>query len=223
MSDLEAFAFYIFDWSLRVADIKEQFPLSPLEETLAIAKEIGVRHPTDPATKYPIMMTTDFVLKVQVGMSFDYFARQAKYASALCDYRTLEKLEIERRYWLRRGVDYAIVTEHDIHMPLVNNVKWLHPRYEFASLSPLSKETVIEITRVLTEMVLTEDAPLRKLTSACDAILKLRDGDSLKVVRHLIATRYWQVDMSKRLNQAQRLLLLHTPGQELYEEERLIA
>jgi hypothetical protein len=85
LSDLEAFAFYIFDWSLQVADIKEQFPLSPLEETLAIAKEIGVRHPTDPATKYPIMMTTDFVLKVQVGMSFDYFARQVKYASALCD------------------------------------------------------------------------------------------------------------------------------------------
>jgi hypothetical protein len=108
-------------------------------------------------------------------------------------------------------------------MPLVHNVKWVHSRYEFASLSPLTREAVIEITRVLTGMVLTEDSPLRKLTSACDTSLKLRDGDSLKVVRHLIATRYWQVDMSKRLNQAQRLLLLNTPGQELYEEERLIA
>ncbi|HEV2800371.1 MAG TPA: TnsA endonuclease N-terminal domain-containing protein [Pyrinomonadaceae bacterium] len=223
LSDLEAFVFFIYEWARRVIEIKEQFPLFPLEETLAIAEEIGVAHPTDPITKHPMVMSTDFVLKVRSGLGFDYYARQVKYASALCNYRTLEKLEIERRYWLRRSVDYGLVTELDVPMPLVRNVKWVHPRLDLARLQPLTEADVREVAHLLTETVLTEDAPLRKLTSACDSHLGLTRGDSLKVVRHLIAIRYWQVDMSQPIKQGERLVLLNTPGQELYREERLIA
>jgi hypothetical protein len=223
LSDLEAYVFYTYEWSQEVVEIKEQFPLLPLEETLAIAEEIGVRHPVDPITKCPIVMSTDLVLKVRIGLGFDYFARQVKYESSLSDLRTREKLELERRYWLRRDADYGINTERDVHMPLVYNIKWIHPRFNLADLSPLTEKTIGEVAHVLTEMVLQEDAPLRKLTSACDSRLGLMDGDSLKVTRHLIATRYWQIDMSKRLKLGQRLVLLNTPGQWLYEEERLIA
>jgi hypothetical protein len=221
LSDLEAFVFYIYEWSLRVVEIKEQFPLLPLDETLSIAKDIGVAHPVDPITKHPMIMSTDLVLKARIGSSFDYFARQVKYESSLSDERTREKLELERRYWLRRNVDYGIIT--NVPMPLVHNIKWVHPRYRLADLLPLTEKTVTETAHVLTEMVLNEDAPLRNLTSACDSRLGLRGGDSLKVVRHLIAIRYWQVDMSKRINQGERLILINTPRQELYEQERLIA
>lgn len=223
LSDLEAYVFYTYEWSKKVIEIKEQFPLLPLDETLSIAEEIGVVHPTDPVTKHPMVMSTDFVLTSQRGLTVDFYARQVKYESALSDYRTLEKLEIERRYWLRRDVDYGIVTERDIHMPLIRNVKWVHPRLEIASLFPLTKEIVSEVAHELTEMVLSEDAPLRMLTRACDSRIGLKGGDSLKVIRHLIATRYWQIDMSKGIKQGQRLVLINTPGQELYEEERLIA
>jgi hypothetical protein len=223
LSDLEAFVFFIYEWARKVIEIKEQFPLLPLEETLAIAEEIGVAHPTDPITKHPMVMSTDFVLKVQSGLGVDFYARQVKYASALSDYRTLEKLEIERRYWLRRSVDYGLVTELDVPMPLVRNVKWIHPRLDLADLRPLTEADVREVAHLLTEMVLAEDAPLRKLTSACDSRLGLKCGDSMKVVRHLLAIRYWQIDMSRPIKQGERLVLLNKPGQELYGEERLIA
>lgn len=39
LSDLERNYFYI--------DIREQFPLLPLEETIVIADELGIKHPTD--------------------------------------------------------------------------------------------------------------------------------------------------------------------------------
>lgn len=221
LSDLEAYVFYTYEWSRCVVEIKEQFPLLPLDETLSIAEDIGVAHPIDPITKHPIVMSTDLVLRARIGSSFDYFARQVKYESSLSDERTREKLELERRYWLRRNVDYGIIT--NVPMPLVHNIKWIHPRYRLVDLLPLTEKTVIETAHVLTETVLNKDAPLRDLTSACDSHLGLRRGDSLKVVRHLIAIRYWQVDMSERINQGERLILLNTPGQELYEEERLIA
>jgi TnsA endonuclease N terminal len=43
-SKLELHYFYILDWSSIVSDIREQFPLD-LDETLAIAKQLGISHP----------------------------------------------------------------------------------------------------------------------------------------------------------------------------------
>ena len=50
MSNLERDYLYILDWSDQVTDIREQFPLLPIEDTQAIADELGVPHPSDPKT-----------------------------------------------------------------------------------------------------------------------------------------------------------------------------
>src|SRR5258708_9382854 len=68
LSNLELYLFYLSNWSRKVVDIREQFPLlsdpkkSPLEETLAIAAERKIRHPQDNKTKHPIALTTTFLL-----------------------------------------------------------------------------------------------------------------------------------------------------------------
>src|SRR6266481_8378832 len=64
MSNLEASYFYILEQSSSVADIREQFPLLPLHETLAIAEQCGIKHPRVPNTTEPIVMTTDFLVDV---------------------------------------------------------------------------------------------------------------------------------------------------------------
>lgn len=47
-SDLERNYFYLLEYSDLVIDIREQYPLLPIEETLVIAEELGIKHPTDP-------------------------------------------------------------------------------------------------------------------------------------------------------------------------------
>lgn len=42
LSDLEHNYFYLLEFAENVIDIREQFPLLPLEDTLLIAKELGV-------------------------------------------------------------------------------------------------------------------------------------------------------------------------------------
>jgi len=64
LSDLERNYFYLTEYSDFVVDIREQFPLLPLEETIVIADELGLKHPTDPKTNEPVVMTTDFLLTV---------------------------------------------------------------------------------------------------------------------------------------------------------------
>jgi hypothetical protein len=113
MSQLEWFYFYSLEWSLDVLDIREQFPLSH-EETLAIAKRLGIRHPADPKTKEPIVMTTDFVVTIGNMTHSTIVARTIKYENKLASRRVMQKFEIERVYWTSRNVDWGIVTERDI-------------------------------------------------------------------------------------------------------------
>ncbi len=60
LSDLKRNYFYLTEYSGFVVDIREQFPLLPLEETIVIADELGLKHPTNPKTNEPVVMTMDF-------------------------------------------------------------------------------------------------------------------------------------------------------------------
>jgi hypothetical protein len=212
LSKLECQYFYILEWSSIVSDIREQYPLE-LSETLAIAERLGIKHPTDPRTRQPVVMTTDFVNTVtRAGKLIDQ-ARSIKYSQDLSSDRTLEKLEIERVYWSERKIDWGIVTEREIEPILAANVSWVHPYRETTALSPATVATIRRVEAVLTPRVKQRQAPLRDLTDACDDQLGLSPGMSLSIARHLIANRRWQVNMRQAINTARPLQLLNTtPG-----------
>ena len=73
-------------------------------------------------------MTTDFYVISKDANSITYqLALQAKYSKDLDDTRTIEKLELERRYWEQKDVDFRIITEKDIPRAVTDNIKWLYP------------------------------------------------------------------------------------------------
>ena len=106
LSDLERDYFYLLEFSDVVDDIREQYPLLQMEETLLISEG----HPIDPRTQEPIVMTTDFIVTTN-GNKNTNVARTIKYKNDLANERVLEKFEIERVYWERQGIDWVIVTE----------------------------------------------------------------------------------------------------------------
>jgi hypothetical protein len=212
LSDLEARVFFIYEWPLQIIDIREQYPLLPLDETLAIAKECGVAHPADIRSKQPMVMTTDFVLTIKKNLATAYQARAVKYAADLIKARTLEKLEIERRYWQARGVDWGIVTEQQASIALAQNVKWVHPFFRQIDLYPLDAPAIQRITSDMTHRARHSDLPLRDLGRDCDEKLALARGQGLKVVRHLLANRIWRVDMERLIRPSERLALLDAPA-----------
>ncbi len=114
LSALEKRYFLILDWSTRVTEVREQYAL-PLEETLAIAAELGIDHARERRTpeKTPVPLSTDFLLTVQTLSGPVLVARTVKYAADLSDGRIIEQFEIERVYWERKGVRWGIVTERD--------------------------------------------------------------------------------------------------------------
>jgi len=118
------------EFSNTITDIREQFPLLPQEETLLIAEELGITHPKDPKTGESIVMTTDFLLTVNKGKETFEVARTIKMKDKLMDERVLEKFEIEREYWDRKGIQWGIVTEDEIDKIMARNISYIHDYYE---------------------------------------------------------------------------------------------
>jgi TnsA-like endonuclease N terminal/TnsA endonuclease C terminal len=219
LSDLELKVFLIYEWSSSVTEIREQFPL-PLDQTQAIAEECGIVHPHDIRTKEPVVITLDFLLLIKVGLQILYQARTAKYSRDLCNGRTREKLEIERRYWQSIGVDWAIVTELEIPEDLILNLKWLHPFYHPSDLYPLTTSLINSLACELTDRVLKGDLALREVTKLCDFKFHLDSGWSLSVVRHLLARKYWITDIYYRIRPSEPLLLFECSRPPLYKRNK---
>jgi hypothetical protein len=225
LSDLELKVFLHFQWPRSVTEQREQFALLPLEETLEIARDIGVRHPADPRTKCPVVMSTDLVLTIDQGLKMPLHPCTVKYYQALDNPRTREKLEIERRYWAAptRNSTLKIYTERQVSDEFVKNMLWVYPCYWLTDLYPLTGPDVKRIATLLTHMALNDNLPIRRVTQRCDRILRLDVGTSLAVVRHLIANRFWEVDVSKRIRTNERLILLNPPRRIQYDVGRLVA
>ena len=113
-----------------LTDIREQFPLSQeththelatyrsdalnkvVPGTLALAKQMGVRHPklgamTDVAWW---VMTTDLLLTITGPSGTKLVAVSIKYDNDLSSPRTLELLALERAYWFCQGVEWLLIT-----------------------------------------------------------------------------------------------------------------
>jgi hypothetical protein len=200
--------FLIYDVLNRILDIREQFPLLPLEETLEIARKIGVKHPTDPATRYPVVLTTDFLLKLKLGHEIIFHARTVKYIKDLDDPRVLEKFEIERIYWLRRDIDWGYVTEEGVPPGLAENAALLHSFYFLSDLYPLTEKEVRRVAFYLTGRIRREEVPLINIVSDCDHKFGLVPGQSFSVTCHLVARNILRVDLLKPIRVDDRLVLL---------------
>ena len=201
-SDLETGYFYILEWSPIARDIREQYPLLPIEETLQIADELGIKHPTDFGAKIPKVMTTDFLITVPEGLK----AMTTKYAQDLESYRNIEKFEIERVYWHRRNVDWGIVTEREVPETLVENIRIIHKSYDIEDIKP---EIINRVKVFLENEIAGSSESLSDITIKTDERFGLTNGICLNLVYHFIAKRLWSIDMFELINPSKPLKIIN--------------
>ena len=194
--------FYQMEWEPNVVDIREQYPLLPLEKTLFIAEKLGIKHPRDPKTQHPIVMTTDMLLTIKEGDDCRFIAHTIKPISKL-NKRVIEKFQIEKEFFKDLGIGWALITENEINYDLVKNVEWIHSARFIEDLNaPITFDLIMEVESVLYQELQKGDKPLAKVTLEMDIKLGLPKGTCIQIVRHLIANCYWEVDITKRLQPA---------------------
>jgi hypothetical protein len=188
--------FFLLEWSEKVIDIREQFPLD-LDETLALAKNSNIEHPPKYNPEEPIVITTDFLITVRLPIGTKEYARTVKYSTDLKSRRVLEKFEIERQYWTRRNISWGIVTELDINSILVENIKTIHTLIDIKNDYPdITHSTINKAKKIMTPL-LNQEIPICEIAKVCDENLSLKRGMSLTIAQYFIATRQWRIDMTQ--------------------------
>jgi|GEM_PF-61026 len=195
LSDLELAAFLLFDWQHAVTDIREQFPLNP-EATIDIAKRLGIKHPAYKGVLQ--VMTTDLLVDFDVDGQHLSKAVSVKYAKDLEDERTIEKQELERRYWGNEGTSSYIFTEHEVPATSIKNIRWLAPHMHSYDLEKQERFRVFErIAQVLDANAEEKlPVPLKDLDEKFD----LNPGSHLQYFRHLAAQNAFQWDIHNQLH-----------------------
>lgn len=203
LSDMETNYFYILEYLGCVYDIREQYPLLSIEQTLHIADEIGINHHTDPKSKEKIVITTDFLITVSKKEKNYLIARTIKSANELNNLRVLEKFEIERRYWEKKEVDWGIVTENEINKTFSENIKIIHPFYRLVDKEVFYGYSDIEISEFsnkFKERIIGNKINIRKSAKQFDEDMMLKHGASIALFKHLLITKQIHIDLYTPLN-----------------------
>ena len=188
LSDLELAVFLLLEWHVDTIEIREQFPLC-IETTRALADEAGIEHPAFQGVSQ--FMSSDFLVNTSDSLR-PKFVLQAKYAEALQEPRTIEKLELERRYWFKKDVPWMLVTEQDIPKVVSQNINWLYP----AQRDELDEETMHE--RVVFYAHHFDKSPEKTIIEVAkrlDTAYDLPEGQSLLEIRQLLARRCFVFDI----------------------------
>lgn len=211
LSDNEHHFFLFADFAEHVVDIREQFPLFSLAETQQLALELGIRHPRYPGTTTPTVLTTDFVLTVKgprgellqraysVKSSSDLNGRKRK--------RILEKLQLERQYWVVRGIPWQLVTEREFNRTQITNLEWLS---YLARLDVPGLEKSIPTFLTFVRGQWRDDVPLNVLLNAATTALGLASiDDADRLFRHCVWYHMIDVDLSMRITLRQPVKVLN--------------
>lgn len=196
LSHHELYYFCLLDYSEHVVDIREQFPMR-LTETLEIANHTGIPHPWDNRSRFPYVMTTDFLITTDHGLE----ARTVKTTEELQHRRVREKFEIERRYWHSCGIPWKIITEKQINVEKAKNILWLKTGIPLQAGIP-DQETRERSEEFFLGLYNKPEIPFHKILESVEELSGLQPGMGLSVFKNLVISGRIALDLSAPLNLA---------------------
>ena len=200
MSDHEKRYFFLLEWAIDVVDILEQFPLDR-KQTCKIAEDKKIRHSQDIKTKAPLVMTTDFLIKISTNGKTKYIARTVKPSIFLEKPRVIEKFEIEREYWKRKEVDWGIVTEKEIPLGLASNIEWMHPAYWPDQWDDYNNSDCQKLCNILVMQIKQlENISMIDLLTKLNEQHHLKPGTFLYILRYCLSRKIITCDLTHKID-----------------------
>jgi len=194
MSIIESDFFYQAEFNDSVIDIREQFPLLPLNLTEKIASHIAVKHPivigvSGPPVLY--VMTTDFLLTIKEpdgGIKYKAFAVKPDGVPTV---RVAEKLEIERLFWALHGIEFKVYIGSELNRIISKNISWATSALRMDA----SCHDHLPYQEVASALV-PGDHIIEALCSSQARKFNVEYSDILTVIQLLIARKFIQVDLT---------------------------
>ena len=203
-SDSQLKYFYLLDREEKVIDIREHYPLIDLEVVLKDTSDLKLDKFIDRKTKEPYILTTTFLITLLNSNGKKSFAaRSIKYASELEKKSTIEKLEIERRYWKAQGIDWGIVTNKDINDVRAKNIEWVHSAMTTDSNNGFQKAEFDDLLDGLLYRFADNKHSIKNIIAGFEKDYSLNAGTGLLLFKHLVADKRITLDMDEPINLSQ--------------------
>jgi len=199
LSDIQREYFYLleFDEANIISDIREFYPLLDFYDVVQDTQDLKTHYFKNKNTGFPYVLTTTFLITIKsANGGVEYIARSVKAASELERKTTLEKLEMERRYWQVKSIDWSIVTEKDINSVKVKNIEWALSSIHAIPDMGLSEQEIIEFGAALQlRLYSNKNSSIRSITTGLEADYALDEGTGLFLFRYLIAIKAIRLNM----------------------------
>ncbi|MEL5899603.1 TnsA endonuclease C-terminal domain-containing protein [Clostridium sporogenes] len=203
-SDTQLKYFYLLDWEEKVIDIREHYPLIDLEVVLNDTSDLRLDKFIDRKTKETYILTTTFLITLLNSDGQKSFAaRSIKYASELSKKSTIEKLEIERRYWKVQGIDWGIVTNKDINDVRARNIEWVHSVMNSDGCNGLTKAEFDDLFDGILYRFIDNKQSIKNIIAGFEKDYSLDVGMGLLLFKRLVADKRIVLDMDKPINLSQ--------------------
>lgn len=224
LSDMERNYFYILEYSDVVVDIREQYPLLPIEDTIGIANELGITHPKNPETGEDIVLTTDFLITISTENGLKEVARTIKSKDDLLDKRIVEKFEIERVFWKKQDISWGIVTEDEIDKTIAHNISFVQGYKDIRNVDGFSEMKIIEVKDLIYEFlkrIVDDEISMRSICLKFDNDMNLEKGSGLSIFKYLIINKIIKIDISKKIDVNKNIPVLSVRSDEIRKVEAI--
>lgn len=200
-SDLQLKYFYLLEWEQSVIDIKEHFPILDLDAADFNKGDLRIDKFRDKNSNESYVLCTTFLItKVDGNGDSKVVARSVKNASDLNKAITLDKLEIERRYWKSKGIDWGIITNKDINTIRAKNIEWIHSMMNYEEENENNITELQDLTDAFLYRISESDETIRKTILSFEQDYNFDSGKGILFFKYLIAKRKIIIDMDKPIN-----------------------
>lgn len=200
-SDIMLKYFYLLEWENNVIDIRESFPLIDLYDEIGDNEDLEFNLFRDKQTDEPYVLTTSFLITINKEGKKSYIARSTKNSYELEKKISIEKLEIERRYWNKKKIDWAVVTEKEILNEKSKNIEWVHSSlFGYKDISLDENEFNMLCRDFIKELINTNDVTVREVIIKFENNYRGRFGIGIFILKYLIANKILLIDINKKID-----------------------
>jgi hypothetical protein len=123
LSEFETMYFYLLERQSSVIDIREQWPILTLDETLRLCSDFGVRHSMRNGCPEPF--TIDFMVTEVIDGTVTYRAASIKTPEDARDPRVRQRLAIENEWCNARGIPWFLVDTSSFNRTLLDTLRFM--------------------------------------------------------------------------------------------------
>lgn len=209
LSDLQLYYWYMLEFDERVVDVKEQYPLLDFHDmNIPVDKELEKKL-FNTKTDVPHVFTISFlVTRVDENNNLLYEARVIKSSSELGKKANICRLELQRRYFEKKQIDFGIVTEKDINKQLARNLGWILTAYDIQDYPELVGNLPF-LKKDLSHQLSDQSETFQRIFQRIEKSYQLDEGMGLILLKHLVATKQIKMDLERVIDVTRKIEEFH--------------